>query len=155
MKTRVMVSQCLLGMRCRYDGACAEKTEVCQSAAENGWIPVCPEILGGLCTPRSPAERCGERVITAHGMDVTDAFCRGAEEAVRLAKLYGVKYALLKERSPSCGAGWIYDGTFSGTRVVGDGVTARRLQEEGIEVFGESRLSELLKRLEEERDDTV
>lgn len=155
MQTRVMVSQCLLGMRCRYDGACAEKPEVCKVATERGWIPVCPEILGGLCTPRSPAERRGERVVTAAGTDVTEAFCRGAEETVRLAKLYGVKYALLKERSPSCGAGCIYDGTFSGTRIAGDGVTARRLQEEGVEVFGESRLLELLKRLEEEKDDTV
>ena len=86
---------------------------------------------------------------------MTEAFQRGAEEALKLAKLYGVKYALLKERSPSCGMGWIYDGTFSGNRIPGNGVTAERFLAEGIEVFGESQLTELLKRLEEDTDDSI
>lgn len=155
MRPNVMVSQCLLGVRCRYDGACAAKQEICDAAREYGWIPVCPEILGGLCTPRRPAERCGDRVVNCDGEDVTRAFRRGAEETLRLAKLYGVKYALLKERSPSCGAGMIYDGTFSGRKIAGDGVTAEVLQAAGVEVFGESRLAALMERLEEEDDDSI
>lgn len=150
-----MVSQCLLGVRCRYDGACAAKQEVCDAACANGWIPVCPEILGGLQTPRRPAERRGDCVVDCDGGDVTQAFRRGAEETLRLAKLYDVKYALLKERSPSCGAGMIYDGTFSGGKTAGAGVTAEMLQAAGIEVFGESRLTELMERLEEEDDDSI
>lgn len=149
MKETVMVSQCLLGARCRYDGACAANEAVCREAVERGWIPVCPEILGGLTTPRPPAECRDGRVVCRDGRDVTDAFVRGAEEALRLAKLYGAKYALLKERSPSCGAKVIYDGTFSGTKVPGSGVTASLFQQSGIEVFGESALGELLDKLEE------
>jgi len=150
MRNRVMVSQCLLGIRCRYDGACAAKEAVSAAACAEGWIPVCPEILGGMTTPRLPAERVGDRVVNSAGDDVTDHFRRGADEALKLAELYGVKYALLKERSPSCGAGMIYDGTFSGSKVAGDGVTTALFKEAGIEVFGESRLQELLDRLRED-----
>lgn len=153
---RVLVSQCLLGARCRYDGRCAAKEDVCQAARDGGWIPVCPEILGGLATPRVPAERRGERVVNKEGADVTDAFFRGAEEALRIALLYGAHYALLKERSPSCGCGEIYDGTFSGARIPGDGVTAAMFRANGIEVYGESKLEALLKKLkEDEKNDTI
>lgn len=156
MQPRALVSQCLLGVPCRYDGACAGKEDVCREAAARGWIPVCPEILGGLCTPRTPAERQGERVIARDGTDVTAAYRRGAEEALRLAKLYGARYALLKERSPSCGSGTIYDGTFTGRRVPGDGVTAELLKANGIEVFGETELSEMIQRMKwDEENDTV
>ena len=86
-------------------------------------------------------------MINRDGADVTDAFRRGAEEALRLAKLYGVKYALLKERSPSCGAGMIYDGTFTGNKIPGDGVTAELFEAAGIQVFGESRLEALIDQL--------
>lgn len=156
MQPRALVSQCLLGVPCRYDGACARKEDVCREAAARGWIPVCPEILGGLCTPRTPAERQGERVVARDGTDVTAAYRRGAEEALRLAKLYGARYALLKERSPSCGSGTIYDGTFTGRRVPGDGVTAGLLKANGIEVFGETELSEMIQRMKwDEENDTV
>lgn len=149
MKPRVLVSQCLLGLHCRYSGEGVVEPSVCREACERGWIPVCPEVLGGLSTPRPPAERKDGRVVNDQGGDVTDEFRRGAEETLRLAKLYGAKYALLKERSPSCGAGVIYDGTFSHTRIPGDGMTAGLLKAEGIEVFGESQLEELLKKLED------
>ena len=149
MTPRVLVSACLLGVICRYDGKCAEAEAVRREACARGWIPVCPEQLGGLCTPRTPAERRGDRVCTRDGGDVTEAYRRGTEEALRLAKLYGAKYALLKERSPSCGSGIIYDGTFSGMRVPGDGMTAQKLKQTGIQVFGETRLDSLLAILEE------
>lgn len=145
---RVVVSQCLLGVKCRYDGRCAENADVRREACERGWIPVCPEILGGLTTPRAPSERREDRVVSCEGTDVTEAFRRGAEEALRIARLYGAKYALLKERSPSCGCGEIYDGTFSGRKTTGDGVTAALLLQNGVMVYGESRLDALLTRLD-------
>lgn len=110
-------------------------------------VPVCPEILGGLPTPRTPSERQGERVVSKTGADVTAAYQKGAEEALRLARLFGCRKALLKERSPSCGRGQIYDGSFSGRLIPGDGVTARLLEQEGIAVFGESQLQQLLETL--------
>lgn len=110
-------------------------------------VPVCPEILGGLPTPRTPSERQGERVVSKTGADVTAAYQKGAEEVLRLARLFGCRKALLKERSPSCGRGQIYDGSFSGRLIPGDGVTARLLEQEGIAVFGESQLQQLLETL--------
>ena len=112
-------------------------------------VPVCPEILGGLPTPRTPSERQGERVVSKTGADVTAAYQKGAEEALRLARLFGCRKALLKERSPSCGRGQIYDGSFSGRLIPGDGVTARLLEQEGIAVFGESQLQQLLETLKD------
>ena len=107
-------------------------------------IPVCPEQLGGLPTPRIPCERQGQRVVSKTGTDTTQQYQRGAQEALRLAKLFGCKAALMKERSPSCGCGQIYDGSFSKTLVGGDGVTAELLKQHGIAVFGESRICDLL-----------
>ena len=107
-------------------------------------VPVCPEQLGGLPTPRKPSERRGERVVMNDGRDVTAEYRRGAEEALRLARLYGCTAAVLKEKSPSCGCGRVYDGTFSGTLTDGDGVTAALLKENGIKVYGESELEKLL-----------
>ena len=150
MKPRVVFSQCLLGVRCRYDGKCAVNEAVRAEACARGWIPVCPEILGGLSTPRASAERVGDRVMNREGGDVTEAFHRGAEQALEIARMYGAKYALLKERSPSCGCGTIYDGTFSGAKIPGDGVTAALFKENGIRVFGESRLGELIELLNED-----
>lgn len=152
MKPRVVFSQCMLGVRCRYDGKCAVKESVREAACERGWIPVCPEILGGLQTPRPPAERVGDRVMNCEGRDVTAQFCRGAEQALEIAKLFGAKYALLKERSPSCGCGEIYDGTFTGAKIAGDGLTAALFKEHGIQVFGESRLGELIELLDKDEE---
>ena len=146
---RVLVSACLLGCRCRSDGNANLDSRIASEAAARGWIPVCPEILGGLTTPRAPAERKDGEIVTNAGQTVTDAFLRGATEAARLAKLYGAEYALLKERSPSCGSGIIYDGAFSGVRVPGDGMTAQKLKQMGIQVFGETQLDSLLAILEE------
>lgn len=103
-------------------------------------IPVCPEQLGGLSTPREQAERSGERIITKEGKDVTLEFRRGAEEALKIAKLAGCDGAILKSRSPSCGVGQIYDGSFSKKLVDGDGFFAEMLKKEGVEVLTEKDL---------------
>ena len=135
---KILVSACLLGVRCRYDGKSKPHPAVERLMEQHTLIPVCGEIFGGLPTPRVSAERQGARVVTADGRDVTAAYRRGAEEVLRLAKLYGCKAAVLKERSPSCGSGRIYDGTFTGTLTDGWGVTAELLRDHGICVIGES-----------------
>ena len=135
---KILVSACLLGVRCRYDGKSKPHPAVERLMEQHTLIPVCGEILGGLPTPRVSAERQGERVVTADGRDVTAAYRRGAEEVLRLAERYGCKAAILKERSPSCGSGRIYDGTFTGTLTDGWGVTAELLRDHGICVIGES-----------------
>ena len=107
-------------------------------------IPFCPEIYGGLSTPRPASERLGERVVAKTGGEVTEQFRRGAEEALRLGRMYGCEAALLKERSPSCGHGVIHNGLFNGGLVEGDGVTAELLLQNGIAVYGESEWEMLL-----------
>ena len=108
-------------------------------------IPVCPEILGGLPTPRPPAERLPDgRVVTREGKDVTAEYRSGAEQALALARKQGCVLAVLKERSPSCGRGRLYDGTFSRTLIPGSGVAAQLLEENRIPVYGESQLEVLL-----------
>ena len=141
---RILISACLLGARCRYDGASKPQPWVAALAERHTLVPVCPEQLGGLPTPRPPAERRGDRVVTREGGDVTVQYRRGAEEALALCRLLGCEAALLKERSPSCGRGEIYDGTFSGALAPGDGITAELLVARGVAVYGESRLRELL-----------
>ena len=142
---KILVSACLLGTRCRYDGASKAHPEIAALAERHTLIPVCPEQLGGLPTPRTPAERQGVRVVTKTGSDVTEQYLRGAEETLKLCKLLGCEAAVLKERSPSCGCEEIYDGTFSGTLTAGDGVTAEVLKAQGIAVYGESQIEVLLK----------
>ena len=141
---RVLVSACLLGARCRYDGASKPLPGLERLLDAIDPVPVCPEQLGGLPTPRTPAERCGDRVVTRDGTDVTAQYERGAQEALRLAQLTGCTLALLKEKSPSCGCGRIYDGTHTGTLTGGNGVTAELLLQNGVRVFGETQLEELL-----------
>ncbi len=138
MKEKVLVSACLLGAKCRYDGE--ERGGVLEMPENWCPIPFCPEIYGGLPTPRAAAERVGEKVMTKDGRDVTAEYKKGAEEALKMARRLGIKKAVLKERSPSCGKGCIYDGMFSGSLKKGDGVTAELLMENGIEVLGESEL---------------
>ena len=141
---KILISTCLLGACCRYDGASKAHPLAALLAERNTLVPVCPEQLGGLPTPRPPAERRGGRVVTQSG-DVTEQYLRGAEETLKLCKLLGCEAAVLKERSPSCGRGQVYDGTFSGTLTAGDGVTAELLAAHGILVYGESQIEKLLK----------
>ena len=144
MKESILVSACLLGVRCRYDGGSKPQEPLLRLMEKYTLIPVCPEQLGGLSTPRLPSERIADRVVMNDGTDVTEAYRRGAEEVLRLARLFGCRLAVLKERSPSCGSGTIYDGSFSGRLTGGDGVTAALLRENGIAVYGESALESLL-----------
>lgn len=140
----ILISACLLGVNCRYDGKITFVEELREAIKKHSFIPVCPEQLGGLMTPRTPSERVGDKVLMKTGEDVTENFTRGAYEALRLAQLYDCKYAILKERSPSCGSETIYDGTFSGTLVKGMGVTADLLRKNGITVLNECGIVELL-----------
>lgn len=142
---KILISACLLGACCRYDGASKAHPKAAAMAERHTLVPVCPEQLGGLATPRPPAERRGDRVVTKDGADVTEAYRRGAEEALRLCRLLGCEAAVFKERSPSCGRGEIYDGTHSGTLTAGDGVTAALLAANGIPVYGESQIEDFLK----------
>ena len=140
---KVLISACLAGITCRYDAAPVTLSSLDALREKHELIPFCPEVWGGLSTPREPCEIRDGRVYTRSGGDVTEQFVRGAEEAVRLARLHGCACALLKERSPSCGCGRIYDGTFSGTLVEGNGVCAQRLIQAGVTVLGESGAAEL------------
>ena len=140
----ILVSACLLGCACRYDGQSKPHPLAMELARQGRAVPVCPEQLGGLTTPRLPSERRGEQVVMRDGRDVTAEYRRGAEEALRLAELYGCRAAVLKERSPSCGCGRIYDGTFTGTLRPGDGVTAEMLKAHGMQGYGESEIEQVL-----------
>lgn len=142
---RLLISACLLGCRCRYDGASKAQPLAAALAKQHELVPVCPEQLGGLATPRPPAERRGDRVMTEAGTDVTAQYRRGAEEALALYQMLGCDAAVLKERSPSCGHGQIYDGTFTGTLTRRDGVTSELLAQHRVPVYGESQILELLK----------
>ncbi len=141
----ILVSACLLGVCCRYDGKSVPNERVIALKDNFTLIPVCPEIFGGLPTPRPPAERTGNLVVTLEGNDVTDRYLRGAREVLRLAGVFECRIAVLKERSPACGCGKVYDGTFSKTLTDGDGVTAQLLKTRGIDVFGESQIDKLIK----------
>ena len=142
----LLISRCLLGDPCRYDGKSkplpAETLRALR--ARYDLIPVCPEVLGGLPTPRTPSERQGDRVVMKTGADVTEEYRRGAEAALQAAQENQVCAAVLKERSPSCGKGKIYDGTFTGTLTEGNGVTAEMLLEKGFTVYGESEIEKLI-----------
>lgn len=129
-----IVSACLSGVHCRYDCKAQTRSNIEEMVQNGEAIPVCPEQLGGLSTPRPPAERIGDKVITNQGADVTAQYVRGAEEALRIAKLAGATEALLKSKSPMCGCGKIYDGSFSGGLKNGDGVFAELLKKNGIKV---------------------
>lgn len=145
----ILVSACLLGVNCRYDGTGTIHKELKDKIGDYNFIPVCPEQLGGMGTPRKPSERVGDKLISKAGKDVTHNFTRGAHEALKIAELYGCKYAILKERSPSCGYGEIYDGTFSGSLKPGNGVTAELLVNHNITVIGESKMKQLFEELQE------
>lgn len=141
----LLISACLFGVECKYSGgsnALPEET-IEKLRTRYRLIPVCPETAGGLPTPRDPSERLGERVVSCRGADVTAQFKKGAEAALTLARRYGCTTALMKEHSPSCGSGLIYDGSFLGKLVKGDGCAAELLKAAGVSVVGEN-MTELL-----------
>lgn len=138
----ILVSACLAGINCRYDG----KNNICEKVVEliskGEAIPVCPEQLGGLTTPRTPAELKDGKVINKDGENVTEHFIRGAQETLKLAKMLKCSKAILKQRSPSCGFGKIYDGSHSGVIIKGMGLTAKLLSEYGIKILSEEDLNQ-------------
>ena len=131
----ILVSSCLLGIRCRYKGDSVPCERLLALAKEHTLIPVCPEQMGGLPTPRNPSERVNDKVLSCTGADVTENYRRGAEAALYLAQLYRCDFAILKAYSPACGKGIIYDGSFSGSRKPGNGVAAELLLNHGLPVF--------------------
>ena len=146
MKEKLLISACLTGENCKYSGGSnvlpeeqLRKLRMCYEL-----VPVCPEQLGGLPTPRTTAERRGEQVLTKDGLDVTAEFVAGAEKVLGIAQDQKIEKALLKSRSPSCGRDRIYDGSFTGTVIRGSGVTAQLLLEHGIDVCSEEKVSRLL-----------
>ena len=142
MKKNAIISGCLLGLRCRYDGESRPLPEEALSLLKHRYnlIPVCAEQLGGLPTPRIPCEIKDKRVVNRLGEDVTEQYIKGAEEVLLIAKGFGCKTAILKQNSPSCGKGKIHNGCFDGGYVIGNGITADLLIREGIEVIGEEEI---------------
>ena len=144
---KIIVSACLLGLATRYDGKSKpsiSEENLKKLSEKYHLIPVCPEIYGGLPTPRVPSERIGERVLMKDGRDVTENYAKGACETLSVCKMFGVKKALLKAKSPSCSKAEVYDGSFTGTLVDGLGVTAELLIKNGIEVFDENDVELLI-----------
>jgi len=142
----ILISACLLGVNCKYNGGNNRIENIMRDLKGAVLIPVCPEQLGGLTTPRLPAEIAEDgSVLNKEGADVTAQFAVGAEETLRIAKMYQCKYAILKERSPSCGGKQIYDGSFQGKVKPGKGVTAALLEQHGVKVFSEENFEELIK----------
>ena len=144
MREKLLISACLLGRNCKYNGGNNYTPLVEALKARYDLVPVCPECFGGLAIPHGPSERVGDKVLSKSGEDVTEPFRRGAEKTLAAAIQQGVTRAVLKERSPSCGCGSIYDGTFTGTVVPGNGVAAELLLSRGVVIYGESRIGELL-----------
>ena len=142
MKKNLLVSACLLGERCRYDGKSKPCERVIALSNTYNLIPICPEVMGGLPTPRTPSEICGERVLMKDGRDVTENYNRGAQKALEIARENACTVAILKEKSPSCGSGLIHNGLFDGGLIAGDGIAAKLLKSEGIRVLGESEITE-------------
>ena len=130
----ILVSACLAGVNCNYEGKNSGNSQVVQLVREGRAVMVCPEQLGGLTTPRTPAEIKNGKVFTKDGADVTEAFILGANEVLKICKMFNCEEAILKSNSPSCGCGKIYDGSFSGSLTEGDGVTAALLKAHGIDV---------------------
>ena len=148
---KILVSRCLLGHPVRYDGGAHGPFALLERwQAEGRVVALCPEVAGGLPTPRPPAEIAGGQgggvldgrlpVLTVDGEDVSAAFVAGAEQALALVRQHGIRLALLKARSPSCGNRENYDGSFSGVKVAGEGVTAAALRRAGVQVFSEEEL---------------
>ncbi|PXX74707.1 Uncharacterized conserved protein YbbK, DUF523 family [Pseudomonas sp. LAMO17WK12:I10] len=150
---KILVSRCLLGHRVRYDGAASGPfDQLVRWQAEGRVVALCPEVAGGLPTPRAAAEIPGgqggevldglARVITSEGEDVSAEFLSGARQALELVREHGIRIAVLKANSPSCGNLLTYDGSFSGVKVSGEGVTAALLKRAGVQVFSELELAE-------------
>jgi len=135
-----IVSACLAGIKCRWNGESFPCKKVIELVKKGKAIPICPELLGGLTTPGKACEQKGNKIITKDNEDLTIKFKKGAEEALRFAKSINCKEAILKSGSPSCGSGKVYDGSFSGKTIKGDGIFASLLKKNGIKVSNEEEI---------------
>ena len=142
-KEKILVSACFLHEGYKYDGGANINEKIIGLAEKYEFVLICPEVFGGLSTPRLPSEIVDDKVLNEIGEDVTEAFVSGAHEAMELAIKHGCKKAILKAKSPSCGKGLIYDGSFSHTIIEGDGVAAKLLMENGITVYTENEIENL------------
>ena len=142
---RILISACLVGDNVKYNGGNNKSPLIDKLLEKYELVPFCPEVEGGLPTPRKPSERKGDRVINNAGKDVTKQFQTGAEKALNICKYLDIKIAVLKENSPSCGSNQIYDGNFKNKLIKGEGVTTELLRKNGITVYTESQIEELLK----------
>lgn len=148
---KILVSECLYGGRVvRYDGGEVPETHptFLKWKEEGRLIPICPEVFGGLPTPRPDSQRQGDKVIASTGPDVTEEYTKGALEAVRLAKENDVAFCIMKQDSPSCGSKFIYDGTFTDTKIPGQGLAVEMLRDAGFKVFAEEDIDEAAEYLE-------
>lgn len=143
-KERILISACLVGDNCRYDGKNNLSPKIAALLEKYELVPFCPECEGGLKTPRTPSERQGDKVITKDGRNVTKQYERGAELAWNICFYLKIKVAILKENSPSCGVHKIHDGSFSGKLIEGVGTTTELLKEKGINVISEDEIDTLL-----------
>lgn len=144
MLEKILISACLLGQMCRYDGKSNYIPGIEKLSKKYYFVPVCPEVFGMLDVPREPSEIVGDRVVNRKGKDVTKNFKLGAKDAYFTAKLHGCKIAILKDGSPSCGSTYIHDGTFSDTKIEGKGITTQLLEKKGIKVYTENDIDKLL-----------
>ncbi|MDU3215674.1 DUF523 domain-containing protein [uncultured Finegoldia sp.] len=142
----VLISACLLGVDCKYNGSNNKLDEETINLLKEKYnlIPVCPEIMGGMPTPRNPVEIMDGKVFDYDGEEFTKEFEKGSDEVLKLAKLYYATIAILKENSPSCGSNYIYDGTFNHQKIKGMGIAAHKLSKENIKLFSEENVKILL-----------
>ena len=145
MREKVLISACLAGINCKFNGEnnLLDSGILDEISKKYHLLFICPEVFGGLSTPREPAEMKGGLVVTKTAKDVSENFKFGAEICLKIAKLNGCKKAILKARSPSCGSGQIYDGSFTKKLIFGDGVVAKLLKENEILVFSEDEIGRL------------
>lgn len=149
MTVKILVSACLLGYKVRYDNGdvpCLD-ARFLKWYEEGRFVHICPEVVGGLPTPRPDAQRQGDRVVTGGGADVTEQFLKGAQATLKLATEHQVALAIMKQDSPSCGSQYIYDGSFTDAKALGEGTTTELLRQNGFKVFGEDQLDEVEKEL--------
>lgn len=144
-KENILISSCLLGKNCKYNGTNNLQQGINNLQKRFNFIEICPEVMGGLSIPRYPSEIKNHQVINSNKENVTKEFILGANESLKLAKIYQCKYAILKSNSPSCGFGLIYDGNFNKTLIKGNGITAELLYQNGIVVLNENNFKDILK----------
>ena len=138
IKENILISHCLLGEPCRFDGKSKPMPDIESLKEKYNLIPVCPEVMGGLPTPRNASEIQNGKVIDTEGNDVTSKFVEGARQCLEIAKTNNIRIAILKANSPSCGTGLVYDGSFGGNLIKGNGITTQLLLDNGISVFNET-----------------